>query len=212
MPTTVDAVKEYLERDIVLHEGLTRGVLNYRRTARWLIEKEGWETTEEAVVSALRRYKPPHLVDFNDAREQLEGAVIEAETGLVIITLPHIEEIVDRLPNAWAILETEQMFAVLPGRKHLRIITEEKRLPEIQNMLKTEKQDHLRRVACLRVRLPEDGPSAMISVSTLIHALAYRDKHVLGVFTCGPESVLMIPSNQFSSAYRLASQLTKSTS
>lgn len=201
MSTTVDAVKSYLERDIVLHEGLVRGILSFRRTARWLLEKEGWDASEEAVVSALRRYEPPALVDFEEARQNLAGAKLEAETGLVILTLPHIEEIVDRIPRAWSQLETEDTFAVLPGRKALRIVTEDDVLDSLLDVLETDRSEFTTRVSALRLRLPRGGPEAMVATAIAVHVLGFRGKDVLGMFTSDSECTLLVPSDQFSGAY-----------
>jgi hypothetical protein len=210
MSTTVDAVKNYLERDLVLHEGLVRGILSFRRTARWLIEKEDWEASEEAVVSALRRYAPPNLVNFEEARKNLGGANLEAETGLVILTLPHVEEILDRLPHAWTGLSTEDTFAVLPGRKKLRIVTEEEALDGVIDQVDTDRADYTNRIAALRLRMPEDGPEAMVATSIAIHVLGCRGKEVLGVFTNESECTLLVPADDFSDAYQALSSIVES--
>lgn len=207
MSTTVDAVRSYLERDLVLHEGLVRGVLSFRQTARWLIDKEGWDASEEAVVSALRRYDPPELVDFEEARLNLAGAVLEAETGLVILTLPHIEEIVDRIPEAWRRLATEDTFAVLPGRKKLRIVTEDDEIGVLLEDFDTQRSECKTRIAALRLRLPRDGPEAMVATAIAIHALGFRGKDVLGVFTGESECTLLVPAEQFSEAYDALSSI-----
>lgn len=47
-----------LGQDPVAREALQRGIVNLRALSRWLIRTRGWNASEEAVLSALRRRKP----------------------------------------------------------------------------------------------------------------------------------------------------------
>lgn len=52
-------VHEYLEHDVMVQEMMAKGLINMRQTARYLIDELGWECSEEAVVSAMRRWDAP---------------------------------------------------------------------------------------------------------------------------------------------------------
>lgn len=54
--TVQELVWRHLEDDVVVRRALARGILSLRRGARELIETNGWDVTEDAVVSALRRW------------------------------------------------------------------------------------------------------------------------------------------------------------
>lgn len=54
--STSDAVRDVIERDGVLKEGLSRGLINVRALARYIQKATPEEHSFEALVSAVRRY------------------------------------------------------------------------------------------------------------------------------------------------------------
>lgn len=76
-----EAVHDHLDSDDAAREMLAREVVNLRALARWLVDTNGWEASEEAVVSALRRYDQ---LPTDVAREQqalLADATLDTRSG-----------------------------------------------------------------------------------------------------------------------------------
>lgn len=50
-------VRQAVASDPAALDAIERGILNVRAYGRWLMETRAWDVTEEAVVSALRRFE-----------------------------------------------------------------------------------------------------------------------------------------------------------
>lgn len=197
MPTTVEAVNRHLETDLVLHQALERGVLNLRETARWLIETREWDTTEEAVVSALRRHDGDTRADLEQALAILDEAEVGVMTGLALVTIPRVHEIVGRLPALVKALEPEDTLAILPGARRVRIAVDRRRLDVVESKLGADSIDELvDGLARARLRLGETGTDAMAALAVWLNLLAHHGVDVEEVFGCLPECSVLVPEDQ----------------
>lgn len=204
--TTAEAVLEHLEADLVLHEALSRGVLNYRRTARWIIDRYGWDATEEAIVSALRRYEAPRRVEFHEARERLADAEVEAETRLTVLTTSRLLGVLERIPEALSLAEPEDTVALLPGLRELQLVVERHLADDVLDVLRSE--NARAEAACaLHLRFTEDDAATQVAIALTLHALGYQEKTVLGLYSSEQECTILVPPEELPSTFRLATRL-----
>ena len=64
-----EIVREAIERDGVIRNGLARGLVNHRALARWIQDSSPTEASFDALLSAIRRYPLQH----STARRQFTG-------------------------------------------------------------------------------------------------------------------------------------------
>lgn len=209
MGTTVRAVERYLEKDLVVHEALARGFLNIRRAARWLIDSQGWDTTEEAVVSALRRYTPHSTVDLETALHMLEDTSRMASTGLALITAPRTREHMQGVSRISRLTEPEEFFSILTESKRLILLVEERRCDEaMQIMQPLGSIEMARGVAEVELEFPDDGPAAATAMAVVLNVLGHRGVDVLAVSGVPPVCSIFFPETDLSVAYKHALWLT----
>lgn len=209
MATTVDAVRAHLKRDPALADALIRGLVSLRRTARWLKEEYGWDTTEEAVVSALRRYAEDHRTSaLSRPRRLLPDNRVDVKGGLALVTIPRVREAKAELLEAWEEGGARDLLAVLPARNDLRVLVESSSLPELRKGL------GLRRIeeVCQRLTaltLEYEGERADLNVVSLaLTALEHGGIDVEEVLSSLGECTFVVPDRQRMAAFDVLSELT----
>lgn len=211
MTTTAEAVERHLETDVALVDLLARDLARLRATARWLIAEYGWEeTSEEAVVSALRRYIDEHpTAPLTRDRELLSDTIVDVRTGLALVTLPRTEDTHDRIPDVWCALESLDVVAVVPGRKRIRVLVDEDRVGDVEDALPPARIQSVQApVSSIQIRLPPE-PEAFSLVGHATSALVHRDVTVLDVLTCRPEVFVLVPDGETVDAFEVVGRLTR---
>lgn len=208
MATTVQIVERHLEKDLILKEALARGILNVRRAARQLIEKRGWDATEEAVVSALRRYEPDPHVDLDNVFDLLSKTHKTAQTGLVIISIERTYESLSKLTAITEAIATEDPLGFLPDDERLNIIAEEANTLSILKALHPEKPIEIHQdVAEIELEFPEKTPLCSAAIAVALHLLGHQGVEVVGTASVLPFCSVFVKEADFADAYALAKDL-----
>lgn len=210
MPSTTERVHNYLEKDPTLQDGLARGVLSLRQTARWLLTETGWDATEEAVVSALRRHTAnPDALTLAMGRQLLSKAHVNVRSGLALVTLPRELESYEGLRDLWSKLEIEDMVGALPGDTRIRFLLEERCLDTaIRTLGPACLGDSTRPVSGIRLFFPDAERGTTPAMSIVLHALGQHGVEVLDVFSCDPECSMLVPGSQEVLAHEVVWALT----
>lgn len=210
MTTTVEAVERYLECDLILYGALDRGILNIRRAARWLIKEQGWDTTEEAVVSALRRYNPPRTYDMATAFHLLQASHLTARGGLASITVPRARRRLLKIPDIAQAMEPEDTFGLLPGRKQITFILEKHKLMEASRILEAKEPTVHEEVGRIDLHLPHRKEPASTSIAISLAILDYHGIEPMGVFGALPTCSMLLTPPSFIDAHGILTDLLQS--
>lgn len=212
MTTTVEAVERYIQSDLVLHEALARGFLNFRRAARWLIEAQEWETTEEAVVSALRRYDPEPTLDFEAVLHILSSSEIGGRTGLAIVSFPRVHENMDKLSSVSRAMHAKDSWAVLPDRKRVVLLVEAATVDRVVEAIGEEVVGEIHRdVVRLDLDLGDTGNAASGAIAVAINVLAHRGIEILSLYGALPSCSFIVHREQLTRVHEIFSDLTSRT-
>lgn len=210
MVTTVEAVHVHLDRDPALTDVLLRDLLGLRRTARWLIEEHDWDTSEEAVVSALRRYagedrEPP----FEEARAALAEHRVDARGGLALLTVPRVYEIQKELLSAWKDGNVRDLLAVLPSHRSLRILVEADNVQDLRREFGPRTVEDVRQPVTA-ITLARDGGKADVTVASLgLAALTREGVEVVEVLSSNGECSFIVTDEERMRAFDVLSDLTQ---
>lgn len=213
MTTTVEEVRRHLQRDPALADILIRGIANLRRTARWLINEHGWDATEEAVVSGLRRYADKHSVPPLWAdRAQLEATRVGLRTGLALLSVDRSFELHEAMKGVWSAIGPFDCTAVLPGRRHLRLVVDRFDLDDVRDALPRRSVDEIvAPLSAVELHLPrrEHVDCEMGVLTHVVGVLVHQGIAIQDLATCEPECLLFVPEDQAVEAYELANQLVE---
>lgn len=209
MVTAVEEVERYIQTDLALHDALSRGFLNVRRAARWLIDTHRWDATEEAVVSALRRYEAPATVDMEAARHLLRATNLTAETGLAIVRMPRKADYIRSIAKVIETIGPADTLAIITERKHYTVLLEDQSTEAALVALQPEVPDlTVRGVTSIELVFPEDGSLASTALAMIINVFGHKSLDVLAVYGALPESSIVVPDEQASQAYYVALAMT----
>lgn len=208
MVTTVELVEKHLENDLVLSEALARGVLNIRRAARQLIDEREWDVTEEAVVSALRRYDPGPNVDLANVFLLLSETRKTGETGLAMITVPRVREYVSKMAQIAKAIGSDDKLGFIPDDKQLMVLVDDSNASTVLDILPPDKEyEQHRDVGKVELRFPEVNPLNGAAVGVVLHHFGLRGIRILSVCCNFPACSIYVKDREFADAYELAREL-----
>lgn len=210
MPSMTERVHRHLDADPTLRDGLGRGLLDLRRTARWLIAQMSWETTEEAVVGALRHHaNDSDAITMETGRELLSGGVVGVRSGLALVTLPRDLETHERLWDVWGELDEQALLGALPGDARLGLLIEERSLnAAIRVGGPAFLREVSRPVSAIRLLFPDAEQSLAPVLSIVLHTLDQHGVETLDVFSCGSECGMLVSDSQEVLAHEVVWALT----
>lgn len=209
MSTTVRAVERYLETDLIVSEALHRGVLNVRRAARWLIETQGWDATEEAVVSALRRYTPHSRVDLENVLHLLNETRVTARTGLSIVAVPRTREFMSELHRLSDMLRPEATLGIVPEDGRVNILIDSANRDRVLALFSNDPRCEVKTgVAEIQFEFPEMGATASTAVAVTLNVLGHRGIDVVAVFSNLPVCSILMAQRDFGQAFEVVEKFT----
>lgn len=209
MTTVSQLVEQHLERDLVLNEALARGFLSVRKAARRLIEERGWDVSEEAVVSALRRYEPAPCADLENAFHLLGEARRTAETGLAFIEVPRAREYISQIPVLLDVLSAERTAGFVPHDDVLTILVDDRDLPEVLEALSFDRQKiHVRgRLGKVELTFPDRSPLNCAAIAVVLYHLGHHEIDVTNVYRSRRIFSVFVDEAQFADAFELVKEL-----
>ncbi len=210
MASTAEQVSSYLDEDLALKEILARGVLNLRRAARWIIEKEDWDATEEAVVSALRRYGDTSSGEvLQEARAVLGEADVGLQSRIVSLTVPRGPPLHSRLRDAHEKLGSGDSMVVLEGETRVRVLVDSANAACVTDTLGVDGEPgSVEPVAVVRLVFSGDRPANLAGVAIALNAFAQQGIDVREVFTCEPQYSIVVDQEDARQAFQAVSKLT----
>lgn len=207
--TTAQLVQGHLEKDLVMNEALARGFLSVRKAARRLIEERGWDATEEAVVSAIRRYDPAPSADLENVFHLLGQTRRTAETGLAMVRAPRNLESVSSISEISDIVPPEKTFGVIPDDTWITVILDDRSVPAVEELLSldTGGAEVQRGLGRIELAFPERSPLNNAALAVVLYYLGHHDVGVVNVHCTLGVCSIYVSETTFADAYELTKEL-----
>lgn len=199
-------VHDYLDADGPAREMLGRDVVNVRALARWLMRTLGIEGSEEAVVSAIRRYpRIPEGAVFQRARELLSDAQRHSSSNVCAFSLPRTADVHGQLPDLFELVDPNrgELLRVVEGLESIKVIVGGSKAEDVgrrigsRNIL--DKQTDLAEHAII----PPKGTRETPGVLALVHSVvASRGISVVDSVSGGNELLLFVDAEDSLQTYR----------
>lgn len=209
-PTVVDLVQWHLARDPAFAELLSRDLVRLRPSARWLIDLYGWDATEEAVTSALRRHRDDeNRAPLWEARADLQETQLDIISGLALVTIPGVPEARDGALEARIGTPKARTLTVLQGRRVTRLLIEEHAVETVREALDEWGIEDIDAPAhAIRLVFPSSRFQEALMIQ-ILSVLAHHEIDVLEAMSCSPDYLVVVNSTDSAEAFRVVSNLCR---
>lgn len=211
MSRVMDDLRAYLRQDGVVREALRRGIVNQRALARWLLERNGWEATEEAVLSALRRaLAEVETSPLERAEAIFARAHLNMRSHVGIIKLSKTSEVQRLLPKLFDVVDYTkgEALRIIQSERSVKILLDEVNMPHVLRLLRNEHvEETTRRVTEINVVLPMESKTTPGIGALMMNALALQGINILEFVTGIPEVLLFVAEDDALAAYEALANL-----
>lgn len=203
MPSTTEQVTRHIEGDFVIRDALSREVLNLRRASRWIIEHNDWEATEEAVVSALRRYTPPRtFATIEDGYRVLRDANVGLETGLALVETPARGVADERVEKVYREMCAIPVRGKFPGKKVVTYLVEETAVSALRARCRKDDLIEVNRpISRVHISLPMEEPATSMALTIILQSFGHRGIPFLQFYNSAEEYSFLIRGDDALKAY-----------
>jgi hypothetical protein len=183
-------IYQLLTQDVAINKCFTNGLINTRALAKFLIEKFGLNYSEEAVVSAIRRYEPEVKKD-NALGSALEGAMLFAKSGVTCLTTDITSQ--EKIGQILQDKELNKNVRISRAKKYTKIIVYDK---ETETLKSHFLDDQMKRVQTnlveIRILLQGDVHNTIGLLSKLSAQVALYSIPIQEVIISVPEIMLYV--------------------
>lgn len=205
-------VRERVENDVILAGAVSRGIVNYRAAARWLVETRDWDVSEGAVISALRRLTPSMDETFDQARDVLEQSHVNTRAQMCSVRLPGVEEIRRRLPEFHEIVDAGQgeVLRVISSDQGFKVLLDEKNLEAVEEAIDPGLVQEVKRdLTELDVVIPPEARTTPGILALVCNKLALHGINIAETVDGVHQHILLVSSRDAIEAHRLLTRLTE---
>ncbi len=206
-----DRVWKVLDSDPSIQLDLERGIINLRALARFC-SKSGIDGTEDALLSAIRRYPVKKTKAENQAEKIIRNAPITTRSDIVSITLKKIPETYLLLHGLFSAVDYEkgETLRMIQSDERIKIWLDGKNLNKILEIvprrLITEANKGLAEIS---LRLNE-GAEESKGVTYRISGELYRNGiNLYEIMSCVPEIILIVKQPDLIDAHKALFRLCR---
>jgi hypothetical protein len=201
VPAAVEAV---LGRDGVVTEALSRGFVNLRALARWIIASERLEATEDAVLSAIRRHQRVTWKDpYEEARGILARSHLNVRSRVAQATAPRTKPIQDKLAKLVHLVDVEkgEILYYTHGESGVKVVVDEANLSGVRDLLGRDVRQVANDLAAVSVVEPPEGLWVSGVLALMTQALALKRINAVDAVWGFPEYTFFVKQEDTLAAY-----------
>jgi aspartokinase len=209
--STAQVVREYIDAHPSVKDCLKLGIINLSALARRIMEEEGVQS-EEAALIACRRYEadPKDKINEQEILRVLTRSKIEIRTKVAILTARPSWNIYAKLERAMSALRgRNHPLHVIQGTASVTIITDESVVKELEDIIGREhilkRQEDLVELVVTSPDVIEEVPGIMAYLSS---ALASKGINFVEVISCYKDTMFVIDEGDMVKAFETLNRIT----
>lgn len=212
MGSTAEDVRRCIEEDLFLQVVLARGIVGYRKMARWLSENHGVPGTESTIAQAIQRNEPENEPEaMAEAWASLQASRTDHRGNLATVRLPLTRETVDRLPQMLeeAGLERGGTFRLHHDESSITLVVDEGCLPDVEDELDDPASAEVSRgLSELRLVPPEGQRLHLLAASLAVAGLEANGHEVVHTISGTRSASIFIDEEDSRAAFELLEKIT----
>ena len=212
MKNTVGEVWKFLDNDPCIKRDLSKGLINSRALAKYIVRTQKMDATLDAVISAIRRYNPGNKDDiFVNARKLVSQTIsLSTRSGLAEISLIKDDDVQRSIPGLFDAIEYSrgEVLRVIQATESIKLIVDEKNLDNVISVFPKNKIINIdKNIAEINMHM---APKMIVTygiLAVIANELAINSVNILEVMTCLPEMLLFTKEEDILRAYQILYQL-----
>ncbi len=211
--STGDVVKEIIERDGVIKEGLARGLINVRALARYIEKATRGQHSFEALVSAVRRYPvKASAATYRDIGKLIRKLTLKNEIVAVTVrSSPEVPALLAKFSGAVDYGRGET-FRVVSGAESVSVVIDSSNLDKLRAVIpRSEITRVLSDLSEIVIVLSDEALRRVGVGATIFTELAVNRVNFLYTMSYGPPHafVLIVDREDAMAGYRALERLRK---
>ncbi len=215
MTSIAKTIAKEIEDDVIVRRALEKGIVSMKALAVYLIKKGNLNTSTDAVVSAIRRYKEENPLEkkYEKAKEVIsKSSDIRITTNIVEIAVEKNEETQKILQKAFSMISYEkgEILLIIQGEKSIKFIINAKNKEKIILLFTRKSIIHVEdNLAEINIHLSEAAVTTPGIISTLSTEFMLHDINIYESMSCVPEMLFFVKQKDIMKSYQILSNLVK---
>ena len=211
MSSITEEVWRILDNSPCLRRDLSKNLINARKLAKHIIKEYKIEATLDAVISAIRRYKPDTYSDiFDKSRKILSQATISTKSRLANIALIKDAEAQSLLPKLFSVIHYNRgdVLRIIQADESMKILVDEKNLEKIKNLFSKDKIIKIdENLAEINMHLHPDAVKTPGLAGVITNELALNGINIMEIISCVPEMLFFVNEKDILKAHQVLYRL-----
>jgi aspartokinase len=207
-------VTNFIEQDVSLRRGLSRGLLNTRALAVYIHQNLHLSCTLDAIISAIRRYdgmdEPKE--DIKKRYQLIAAAKVSSRTRMASVLLKKEPEVRSALTKLYSKVDFSkgEVIRILEGSQFIKIIIDETNSEEIEKLFSKKdvvsKEQDLGEISLIYADDVANTPGVFAALSG---ELALSGISIIDGVICGNEHIFIINEDDLMKALQAMHRISK---
>ena len=208
VPNIREFVWKIIETDISVKKNLSRGLVNVRALASYIIETQKIDASLDSVISAIRRYNlMPHAKeDIHSVYNVLKQARINTKTKMASLFLKRTDEVKTKLgrPDKLIDYQSHETIRILEGSQALTLVFDRKNLEKIQSIFSNSVILGVNKnVGMVEISYPKILKKTPGVFSVIYNELAENNISIIDALISSEEHILLVDEDKLLKAFEL---------
>ena len=201
-------VWKVIETDLAIKKDISRGILNIRALANYIIDTYKINVSIDSVISALRRYNtdPPKKRELPDVYSILRKAEIRSITKMASLSLKKNEEVTKTLGKILPAIDYEggEVLRVLEGSKRFKIIFDKKSYSKmVDSFKKSDIIDLNKNISMIEMIYPKELEKIPGVFSVVSNELGESHISIIDALICSNEHIIVVDEKDVLKAFEV---------
>ena len=194
-----------INKDPPLKRDISRGLINIRAVAHYLIKESNLDTSVDAVISAIRRYPYVEETATNTTiRDVMRESRISTKTKIVSISMKREHKSLELLQKIFPLIAfgRGEVLRISEGRELIKILVDQDKLTEFKKIIPVEFIVEIRQnLSELSIHFGNGSTKTVGVLATILNQIAIHNINIVEAISCFPEYMLFVDERDILNTY-----------
>ena len=211
MNNVTDDVWKVLDNSPCLRRDLSRGLINTRALAKYIIKQQKIDTSIDAIISAIRRYKTKEYHEmYSRSSSILSKATLSTKSSLANIAVLKTTEVQSLIPKLFSMIHYNRgdVLRIIQADESMKILVDEKNLEKIQKLFPQKTIITIDKdLAEINMHLNPDAVKTPGLAGIVTNELALNGINIMEIISCVPEMLFFVNEKDILKAHQVLHRL-----